>query len=109
MAPFFGRRNELFEAGLPEDSAHYGQDKHWVYLWTVPLKLAPLPATPRDELLQTSAGYEGYFAREALEDRFEEGRATAADIRALIASCKQYADPGEDCAARYQPEDAGKP
>jgi len=70
---------------------------------------APLPATPRDELLQTSAGYEGFFAREALENKFEDGRATAADIQALIASCRQYADPGEDCAAKYRPEDAGKP
>jgi hypothetical protein len=30
MAPFFGRSNELFEAGLPEDSAHCREDKHWV-------------------------------------------------------------------------------
>ena len=42
----FERRNELFEAGLPEDEAHYSQTS----------------------TLQTSAVYEGYFAREALAD-----------------------------------------
>jgi hypothetical protein len=36
-------------------------------------------------------------------------RLTAAETQALIANCKQYCDPGEDCVAEYQPEDAGKP
>jgi SAM-dependent methyltransferase len=35
---FFGRRNELFEAGLPEDDAHYPQTEHHVFLWRTPLK-----------------------------------------------------------------------
>jgi SAM-dependent methyltransferase len=39
--PFFGRANELFEAGLPEDPAHYEQTEHRVYLWVAPLKGMP--------------------------------------------------------------------
>jgi len=35
---FFGRKNELFEAGAPEDDAHYPRTEHHVFLWTTPLK-----------------------------------------------------------------------
>jgi SAM-dependent methyltransferase len=62
MAPFFGLSNELFEAGAPEDEAHYHQEAHWVYLWVTPLKLEPLPAEPRDEIAQASTPYEKFLA-----------------------------------------------
>jgi SAM-dependent methyltransferase len=107
-APFFGYSNEFFEAGVPEDAAHYPQHPHWVYLWTAPLKLEPLPA-PRDELLQGSTPYERFLAREDLEEKFEAGHAIPADIRALIADCKQFSSPGFDCAARYRVQPASKP
>jgi SAM-dependent methyltransferase len=35
---FFGRRNELFEAGVSEDDAHYPRTEHHVFLWRTPLK-----------------------------------------------------------------------
>jgi SAM-dependent methyltransferase len=38
---FFGRRNELFEAGAPEDDRHYPRTEHHVFLWTTPLKICP--------------------------------------------------------------------
>ena len=38
---FFGRRNELFEAGVPEDDARYPRTEHHVFLWTTPLKSCP--------------------------------------------------------------------
>ncbi|MGH7440556.1 MAG: class I SAM-dependent methyltransferase [Polyangiaceae bacterium] len=38
---FFGRRNELFEAGVPEDDAHYQRTEHHVFLWRTPLKGCP--------------------------------------------------------------------
>lgn len=37
-APYFGRANERFEAGVPEDDAHYAQVEHRVYWWTTPLR-----------------------------------------------------------------------
>jgi SAM-dependent methyltransferase len=112
MAPFFGYSNELFEAGVPEDAAHYPQHKHWVYLWTAPLKLEPLPTEPRDELLQGTTAYERFLAREDLKAKLEAGQGTAADIHALTADCKQFAGPGYDCAAevaQYKPRPPGKP
>jgi hypothetical protein len=56
--------------------------------------------------------HERFLAREDLKGKLEDGRGTAADIRALIADCKQYAEPGYDCAAeaaRYQTQPASKP
>ena len=38
---FFGRRNELFEAGVPEDDPRYPRTEHHVFLWTTPLKSCP--------------------------------------------------------------------
>jgi SAM-dependent methyltransferase len=38
---FFGRRNELFEAGIPEDDPRYPRTEHYVFLWTTPLKGCP--------------------------------------------------------------------
>jgi SAM-dependent methyltransferase len=38
---FFGRRNELFEAGVPEDDPRYPRTEHHVFLWTTPLKACP--------------------------------------------------------------------
>jgi len=35
---FFGRRNELFEAGVSEDDARYPRTEHHVFLWRTPLK-----------------------------------------------------------------------
>lgn len=37
-APFFGRRNELWEAGVPEDDPRYPPTEHRVFLWVAPLK-----------------------------------------------------------------------
>jgi SAM-dependent methyltransferase len=111
MAPFFGLTNELFEAGAPEDEAHYHQEKHWVYLWVTPLKLEPLPAEPRDEILQASTPYEKFLAREALREKLKDGRGTAADIRAFIADCTQSGGGREDCAseaALYPTQPPGK-
>ena len=36
-APFFGSPNELYDAGLPEDSWRYKGTEHDVYLWVTPL------------------------------------------------------------------------
>lgn len=36
-APFFGRRNELWEAGVPEDDPRYPTTEHRVFLWVAPL------------------------------------------------------------------------
>jgi ribosomal protein L11 methylase PrmA len=41
MSAFFGRHNELFEAGLPEDDPRYPRTEHHVFLWTTPLKVCP--------------------------------------------------------------------
>ena len=38
---FFGRRNELFEAGVPEDDPRYPRTEHHVFLWKAPLKACP--------------------------------------------------------------------
>jgi hypothetical protein len=38
---FFGRRNELFEAGLAEDDSRYPRTEHHVFLWRTPLKGCP--------------------------------------------------------------------
>ena len=38
---FFGRRNELFEAGVPEDESRYPRTEHHVFLWKTPLKACP--------------------------------------------------------------------
>jgi len=107
-APFFGRRNELYDAAAPEDSAHYPQDPHWIYLWTTPLKLEPRPAEPRDELAQAGTPYERVLPWEGLQRKLDAGRGTAADIRAFVRYCKQFRD--ESCAreaALYVPVPTG--
>ena len=38
--PFFGSANELWEAGVPEDSPRYKRVEHRVYLWVAPLTWA---------------------------------------------------------------------
>jgi SAM-dependent methyltransferase len=35
---FFGRKNELFEAGLSEDDPRYPRTEHHVFLWRTPLR-----------------------------------------------------------------------
>jgi hypothetical protein len=39
-ASFFGDYNEFYDAGAPEDEAHYKQVDHQLYLWVTPLKWA---------------------------------------------------------------------
>lgn len=40
-ASFFGRENELFDAAVPEDPAHYKQVDHEVFTWVAPLRWKP--------------------------------------------------------------------
>lgn len=37
QGPFFGRMNELYEAGVPEDRAHYQFTEHLLFLYVAPL------------------------------------------------------------------------
>jgi hypothetical protein len=37
MAPFFGLENEYFDAGVPEDGAHYRLVPQRVFSWSAPL------------------------------------------------------------------------
>jgi precorrin-6B methylase 2 len=43
-ASYFGQANEYYDAGVPEDPAHYRQVEHHVYLWKAPLKMIVPPA-----------------------------------------------------------------
>jgi SAM-dependent methyltransferase len=45
---FFGRHNELFEAGIPEDDPRYPRTLHHVFLWTTPLRGCPSRRLDRD-------------------------------------------------------------
>jgi precorrin-6B methylase 2 len=38
QAPFFGNMNQLWEAGVPEDQAHYDFVQHYVFLYVTPVR-----------------------------------------------------------------------
>ncbi len=38
QAPYFGSKNQLWEAGVPEDQAHYEFVEHHVFLYVTPVK-----------------------------------------------------------------------
>jgi hypothetical protein len=38
QAPFFGNMNQLWEAGVPEDQAHYEFVQHHIFLYVTPLR-----------------------------------------------------------------------
>ncbi|HEX8794068.1 MAG TPA: class I SAM-dependent methyltransferase [Polyangiaceae bacterium] len=38
QGPFFGRSNELYEAGVPEDPAHYQFTEHRIFFYVTPLE-----------------------------------------------------------------------
>jgi len=37
QAPFFGNANQLWEAGVPEDQAHYEFVEHYIFLYVTPV------------------------------------------------------------------------